>query len=876
MVVLVEGEPGVGKSSLLGAFRDSHPDVTTWTWTGDDAETRLAFGMLGQLVHAHGPWTDPYSAGAALLDRMDEIAPGDTVLLALDDIHLADRASLLSLNFAIRRVRHDPILVLASSRSAHVADLPSSIVRKAADQGGHVTLGGLRASDVRALGEAMGVTGLSRRAAERLYSLTGGNPLHLKALLREVPQAELERWERPLPAPRSFSDLTLAELASTSAPARKLASAASVLGDRCELADLIAVAGLDEPTALSAIDELSRARLLHLPPGSSAVGFEHPLVRAAVYADLGPAARSHLHRAAAARRDGWPALQHRIAAAHGADPVLADDLEDEANRARSSGNLMAAAEAMLAAHRRTPAGADADRRILSGVVLFTAAGDARSALAYADSVAQLPPTGPRLATQARLAWLTGRFDEAVALGRDAWAHGDLDPFERDQVAAMLAQIETLRDHVDEGVSWAKRALADGRLAQTAASHTRMQLTLALSTSGRISEARTLLADLPADPEEVDVARHPELAMRGFLATFAGPQREAQRDLTVASSMIHGDLQPFRLEAAAALSRSQFWSGQWDRSHAVVVQRLALAEDIEQTWMLGYLHAECAAVPSARGDWSTAEQYVSTALDLARSASDLASSAYAEDAAALLAVARGRPDEVAAATERIRRTAPSSPQHNLGIFWWPVYLVVALVELGRLDEAEAELATLEGQVWPTGGRVRAGRLRAAGQLAAARGDTASARRCLTAALTIPEAEVDALERALAHEAYGRFLRRRGERRAAVEHLREGRTLFAALGAAPFAARCEPELAACGINDRNTPAREDPLTPQERAVAALVCVGHTNRQVAQELVVSVKTVGYHLANVYAKLGVHSRTQLAVAMRAHEVAPDVQPRR
>ena len=61
-------------------------------------------------------------------------------------------------------------------------------------------------------------------------------------------------------------------------------------------------------------------------------------------------------------------------------------------------------------------------------------------------------------------------------------------------------------------------------------------------------------------------------------------------------------------------------------------------------------------------------------------------------------------------------------------------------------------------------------------------------------------------------------------------------------------------------------DDPLTPQERAVAALICSGKTNRQAAQELVLSVKTIGYHLANVYAKLGVHTRAQLVEAMRAH----------
>jgi DNA-binding NarL/FixJ family response regulator len=123
---------------------------------------------------------------------------------------------------------------------------------------------------------------------------------------------------------------------------------------------------------------------------------------------------------------------------------------------------------------------------------------------------------------------------------------------------------------------------------------------------------------------------------------------------------------------------------------------------------------------------------------------------------------------------------------------------------------------------------------------------------------------ALDQALTHAAYGRFLRRAGERRAAGDQLHTAHEAFRTLGAQPFLDRCNTELAACGLASDRTRPRNDPgLTPQEQAVARLVCAGRSNREVAAELVISVKTVGYHLGNAYTKLGVNSRTQLAALL-------------
>ncbi|HKY47091.1 MAG TPA: helix-turn-helix transcriptional regulator, partial [Acidimicrobiia bacterium] len=89
---------------------------------------------------------------------------------------------------------------------------------------------------------------------------------------------------------------------------------------------------------------------------------------------------------------------------------------------------------------------------------------------------------------------------------------------------------------------------------------------------------------------------------------------------------------------------------------------------------------------------------------------------------------------------------------------------------------------------------------------------------------------------------------------------------ALGASPWAERCRAELAKTGETiDRSRSGRT--LTPQERQVAHIVAAGATNREAAASLFVNLKTIEFHLGNVYRKLGVRSRTELANALRSDE---------
>ena len=194
--------------------------------------------------------------------------------------------------------------------------------------------------------------------------------------------------------------------------------------------------------------------------------------------------------------------------------------------------------------------------------------------------------------------------------------------------------------------------------------------------------------------------------------------------------------------------------------------------------------------------------------------------------------------------------------------------MALVKQGRLDDAERELAQLRDRVQAGGAHARAGLARAAGTVAAARGDDAAAATAFAVGLADDAVSSGPFARGLLELAAGAFERRRGSRRTAAALLDQAVDRFERLGAAPFLATALQERRSCGVDARD---RSDArgLTKAEAAVAALVAEGRTNREVAASLVVSVKTVESHLARIFDKMGVRSRTELAIEWQAGTVA-------
>ena len=284
-------------------------------------------------------------------------------MIAVDDAHWIDPPSAGALLFALRRLHGDRALVLIASRPEGLSHLGPSWSRLLddPDRVRRITLTGLDASQVGELAESLGAGQLSAAAGERLAEHTSGHPLYVKALLSELSSERLNRPDRELPAPHSFSATVMARLTKLPVDAQDLVAAAAVAGQRCELAFAAAVAGIGDP--LPAVEEALGADLLSLVPVRlpQEVEFAHPLMRAAVYDDLSVTRRRALHLACAELSAEPASLAHRVAASDGADDELAAELRTTAEAEIAAFRLTAGIQRLMwvVAARRRRSGARA-------------------------------------------------------------------------------------------------------------------------------------------------------------------------------------------------------------------------------------------------------------------------------------------------------------------------------------------------------------------------------------------------------------------------------------------------------------------------------------------------------------------------------------
>jgi ATP/maltotriose-dependent transcriptional regulator MalT len=877
-LVLVEGPAGIGKTALVRHFLAHVGGVYVLHASGEQNESSLAFGVLTQLVgHAmtvpagllaalrgteQRP-TDPLVVGAALVDLLGELQHHSPVVVVLDDAHWADSPSLHALTFALRRLRVDRILALLLTREGNDPRLPEGLRRVlAGDHGVRLRLAGLDVAELRTIGAQLGVGRLPRRALERLQEHTGGNPLYVRALLEELPPESVRDADVPLPAPRSFALLVLARLARCPAEAQQLVAAASVLGRSCPLHLAAQLAELQDP--LPALEHALAARLLQdrVASGLPLVAFPHPLVHAAVYQDLGPARRARLHTQAATLVDSDAArLQHRLRAASGPDPQLAADLTTVARRHAAVGLWDLAAEQFTCVLRLVSAGGEREHLTVEAVEALLLDGQVDAA---ATLVARLPNTtrpAVRGYVLGRLTAVRGHLPQARALLTEAWQHCD-GPADRGLAARIAGQLAVLGVEEARGAdaaSWARRAL---KLVpdQSGTDYLHYMHLIGLGISGAIDQALALAATLP-DPTVASVAELDGLLGRGMLRTWADDLGGALADLSGVVAVCKDRSVPFRLMASALLGQVEYRLGRWDDAEAHLHVAISIGEDADQAWLTPQAHGIAALVPAARGQFERAAGHVQAAYHTPH-AGHIAALAYTATAHAHLAATRGAPEEVVRALRPLLDLESHDGTYEPGALAWQDLLVEALVSLGEYDQAEAVLVPFETLAAVRGRHsalAAAGRAR--GRLHAGRRETAAAAAAFQAGLEHAGQVTMPFEQARLELAYGAFLRRAGKRALAADQLEAARAALQRLDARPWLEQCERELAACGrIPTARRHSDRTRLTVQELAVARLAASGLTNRQIARELVLSVKTVEYHLGHAYAKLQVTSRVQLA----------------
>jgi DNA-binding CsgD family transcriptional regulator len=866
-VVYVEGEAGGGKSTLLSRFLDSLSDAVVVEAGGDEAETLLSYGIIDQLQPGTltEPGTDPMAVGARLLDLFDRLqADGQVVVLVIDDLQWADRPSSRAVLFALRRLRADKVLTVVSTRAGALADPGWARFVGGDSRVTRIRLGGLGPEDLTELARGLGLGVLPQRAAARLAAHTEGNVLYCRALLEEIGVARLSATgNRGLPAPRELSAVILTRVAALPATTQSFLAAASVLGQHAPMSAIVSVARL--PDAQNEVDAAVAAGLLTEGAVAAELAFTHPLYRAAIYADLSPKSRRELHARAAEVTAGRVRLAHLAAASLGSDEVLADELEASAQAAAAAGDAGASAWALEQAAALSPAAQDRERRLLdAALVLLNAADTPAAARVLASCQA---PSARRDALTGLLGVFTGspRAEDRLLA---AWQGHDPET-EREigaRAATSLTNWMVLSGRPDQALTWADRAVGGTVPGSALRAMARTAQAYALAAASLSPEGLAVLGFLPVSGNEVPIPETDALIMRGMLKVYVDDLPGAIADLGAAAARLRTGLpSTYPGPCLAHLSDAHFRRGGWDAAVTHAQLAISLAQDTDRPLDLVRAHARAAQVLACRGQWPAAQAHVTAARAAAERFPLVHAVAAVAMAAASFASARGDLAGVLLAAEPVRATRLLGAGGLPGIFNWRAIEADALIGLGRLDDAEAALREFEGAI-PQAGLASAALAlaRCRGNLAAASGHAIEAEAAFTRGHVI-EADVPMpFEHALLSLDDGRRLRAAQNRPAAVAQLEKAHHLFSGLGADPYVQACATELAALQV----TAAAESPaallgLSRSELAVARLVATGLTNREVASQLYVSVKTVEYHLRNSYIKLDITSRRALTALL-------------
>ncbi len=862
-VVVVEGEPGIGKSALLEAFL-ADPVVTAGTsrrWVRcDEFEQGYRLGVAERLLGESLTGCSVVEAGRRLLALLGEQQDGGpegaerhVAVVVVDDAQWMDRASASALQFALRRLRADRVLVLLARRPSPRSALKASPGLRTDDPAA-TTVVRPRRFDPRAVAElAEGQRGwdLSPALAERLVARTGGLPLLVAAVVRGA--ADQDQLAAAT-VTASVAGTVRRLLASLDPAARRLAEAAAVLAEPTPLTVLGQVADVQDPSAA-----LTAATLAGLLTESEQgdVDSAHDLLAEAVRQGLTPVRRRDLHRDAARWTTGDRHLAHRAAASDRPDPVLAADLVAAADAAHAALRYDVAATHRLRARAVSAEPVERERLLVDALVDRVEAEDLDGAGELAPLVEQAPSSARRSLALGLLARERGEVGAARSLLRaslqEAESAGDAGTATRAALAGAVLEV----------------LIGDGAAAMDLLRHTEPPPGSGLATdvAATTGIASWLLGDADGALDVLDgVERTPGgtsseaelLAVSGMVRFYGGRPRQALADLDASVRMTHL-WRPSTNQTRIYLLRSmtRFALGDWDGAAVDAAAARALAAGPTQPWSEALAMAISVDVAAYRGQWRVAEDYLARATDGAPALAQITDVVARH--AIELAQARGDHDQVLAVldplwsdafVEALSRTRQVRPMM--------VARILALVAADRLRDAERALGAYEetNAQWPGGERpAQLGRLR--GVLAEARGDPRAAQAHYASDLALPELDHFPFERAQLLIASGRLERTLGHRREAVRRLTEARDLLVRLRARPLLERCTRELAACGLPSR----LDDPLalTAREEDVVALVRQGHTNKEVAAALFLTVKTVEYHLRNIYAKLGFASRSEL-----------------
>jgi DNA-binding CsgD family transcriptional regulator len=909
-LLAIEGPPGIGKTSLLveTKVRGQAAGMLVLAARGSELERAFSYGLVRQLFEPFlarlpageraealagaaafaTPLFDPAQLAAqpaadsslatlhGLYWLAANVAAGRPLLLTVDDLHWCDPPSLRWLAYVLPRMEGLGLSIVVSLRHGEPGEDPSLLVQIVSDP--LATVIQPAPLSVGAAAQFVRET-LSPDADDAFcaacHEETGGNPLLLRELMHAIAAEGLAPTEPNVPRLRELggragSRAVTVRLSRLPPEARRLAQAVSILGDDSDPRQAAALAELDWESASDAAGALARVDVLRSQPP---LGFVHPLIRAAVYEALTPLERDTGH-AGAARLLAESGAEPERVAAHLLRVPAAADLAVVAVLREAAGlaAVRGATESAVAYLRRAlveppPAEQRADLLLELGFAEALVRGDAavehlREAHALTVDPVRRAKTALVLGRELFLLLRNEESDDVFTAALDELA--GIDPeLERLLEAGLitnsmlvrrlyrsaLLRLERIRSRPGDAtvgekillsliayhdartgapagvvVPLARRALAEGTLVTAETTSGAFVPPCMVLAMADLDEALAIYDLALAEANRrgstftvaaTKVCRSQTFVLRGDLAEAEAEGREA-----IAASEAWGTTARTSVYLAAYLAEALMEQGKLDEA-AVALDRYGLGESLPDDARLLFLPNIRARLRMQNGDLAGGLEDM---LDTGRRYEELG----------------GR---------------------NPAFMAWRSPAALALLQLGEENEAR-RLAAEELELARTWGAPRAlgAALRAAG-LAEGGAPRLSLLEEAVEVLTSSPAK---LEHAKARTELGAALRRANRRSEAREHLRRAVELATICGARPLAARANTELRATGARPRRIAlSGVESLTPSERRVAHIAAEGPTNREIAQALFVTPKTVEIHLSSVYRKLGISSRSQLPAAL-------------
>jgi DNA-binding CsgD family transcriptional regulator/tetratricopeptide (TPR) repeat protein len=840
LLALIGGEAGVGKSSLVRAFQSAASDpkaaprMRLLAGACDPLTTPRPLGPLVDAAPDLGPDARSLLASGAPQDRVfaavleDLLHSARPSVVVFEDVHWADEASLDLLRFLGRRIATTPTLMLATYREELEPDHPlriclgdlstSPAVRR-------IFLPPLTEAAVRTLAMDQRI-GLDPHT---LYRLTGGNPFYVT----EVLAAAAAGAAREIPP--TVQDAVLARTARLDPEARAVLEAAAVFEGTVERSLLAEVSGREPDVA----DRCVAAGLLRRDGHGFA--FRHELARISL-ADTIPA-----HR----RRE----MHRRVLASLRARPVTSDDLAALAHHAEETGDGQAVLEfAPAAARRASSLGAHREAagqyaravRFAQGLPVQERA-DLLEALSHEyyvtnrlgpaidarrEALALRSSTGDPRREAENLVWLSlllrgvGSTEEAEEVGQRALAPLEgLPP--GPELAWAFSNLATLRMQAEDAtgaLAWGAKAIA---LAEELG-ETRTLVTALASVGGALLKTET------GGWEELERSRE--------MATRAGLAAEAAR--------AHVNL----YAAAEAYRRYEHTDRYYDEASSFCTD-----QDLG-TWLV-FLQAVRSITLLHQGRWSEASDLAALVM------ASMAPGDTAWIALTVLAALRSRRGEADAPEALDRALGAAEPFGGLTAVGW-VRAIRAEAAWLAGDHDEARKEALAG--WDT--LQEDSHSWAAGELAAWLGRTGGLPEHPGSIRLAQPYELTLAGRA--EEAAGVWERLGCPFEVAMalsdsdrkEVLRRATSIFQDLGAGAGVLMVRRKMRALGLSAASVATRARTrenrfgLTAREQEVMDLIAEGLSDREIAERLVLSAKTVSHHVSNILAKFGVASRREAA----------------